>query len=1161
MASDLGWIAVPGGRVVRDPGQPGAAGVAVLRVVIVPRLVEPLAGTALEDWPATINAAVPDVEVRRRPDADPQPVAATLRRIARSDAWRALTSHDMEVRPWEPRDGYDPPAVTETMQQAGHLEMTYREAARSLGDDTTVRTQLATWGPAPSPAAPQPSDPVFEKVDFHRAVALLREHPHVLRTLGLILELEVRADELPRSAGADQPQVRVGWPASPIPVSSTWTAYEYDGTHFLPARGGDVRRGVVDLSDESKWQVVTVDVDGAVGRVQEAAQAVLADGPDGPSAHLPTLRSAGLQLVRVGRAEQLAARAARGRTNAANPSLTDRVLDADELVLGYRIDVRPQDTEKWFSLHARRAEYTLDGIPVGDEAVAEEEGHLKPHAVVRAAGRLRADQIVARWSGWSLSLPRPAVDGHQPVGGPTEEMEGLVPYQFGIRYEIVERSLPVLRFGRAYQLRARVVDLAGGGLELDDAIAGTEPTGETPYVRYEPVPPPELVQPDGLLVPDPARPGAFVVDLGPLGPGGTPERLVVRSEPTDEGVFSAAPFAGAPAYPPNGERTLVAPSTTFQLAEQHGVIGGDAAALDRVLRTTATDPRDALPDPIAHGAAVALLPEPGGLDEIDDEARPWGGTWPDLQPKRIELVPGDVDDEISLHWDPSPDGVDPASDPAGTAFVTLPPGCRVLVELSSTVLQGNLDTFAISRLAAAPAADTATIRGRHPMITPASRIELVHAVRRPLSAPTGTLTTHREPGSTGVVLQPHDTVLGLHTPSTAQLELRATWQEWGDAPEPAERTGLLPAVPVAPGTETLPELRQEFGDTKHREVAYTATAISRFRDCFDPGDADDLFRVATSFPPVSVKSSARPAPPAVVSTVPAFAWSDAASADGGLVRTRASGRLRVHLGRPWFTTGEGECVAVVIWPGTEDDVPPHVRPLVSWFNRDPIHPTTAPRALADEASFRGAVGPMELPLVETGDLVRVLPYPVSFHEGSPFADIEVPGTDASSYAPFAHLALARFQRESLDGLSLSTVVRTDMVPVLPDRRLEVTVGGAAAQVSLFGTSRRGSRPNRVTATLEHSDAADAPGAPVELTSLGAHVPAFPAWVRVPGATVAGTTGAALPPLPLPGGSGRFRIVVRETEDLGPRNDGLVEAADELAERTVYLDVVPLPDGD
>jgi hypothetical protein len=133
-----------------------------------------------------------------------------------------------------------------------------------------------------------------------------------------------------------------------------------------------------------------------------------------------------------------------------------------------------------------------------------------------------------------------------------------------------------------------------------------------------------------------------------------------------------------------------------------------------------------------------------------------------------------------------------------------------------------------------------------------------------------------------------------------------------------------------------------------------------------------------------------------------------------------------------------------------------------------------------------------------------------------------------------------------------------MVPVLADRRLEVTVGGAAAQVSLFGPSRRGSRPNRVTATLERSDAADAPGAPVELTALGAHLPAFPAWVRVPGVTVAGTTNAALPPLTLPGGSGRFRIVVRETEELGPRDDGFVEASDELAERTVYMDVVPLP---
>ena len=753
--------------------------------------------------------------------------------------------------------------------------------------------------------------------------------------------------------------------------------------------------------------------------------------------------------------------------------------------------------------------------------------------------------------------PRSRVVGGAPRR-PTAAAAELIPYRFGIDHRVSERSIPELRFGRTYQLRARVVDLAGGGLELDDAEANTHTTLEEPYVRYEPVPPPELVLPDGLLVPDPLRPGRFRVDFGPLGPGGTPERLVVRTEPTDGGAFTSAPFAANPLYPPNDRRTFVAPPTTFQLAEQHGGLGGDEEGLTRALRTRASDPREALPDPLSFGAAVTLMPEPGGLAQARTDARPWKGAWPDRLAKQIELVPGGRNDEITFHWIPSGPGVDPTTDVgSATAHATLPPGDRVIVELSSTVFQQDLAQFAITRLAEAPDADGATVRGRHPLITPARRIELVHAVRQPLDPPSGALTATRAAGATVAVLEPSDPVLGLHTPSTAQLDLHASWDEWADAPEPTVRSAPLPSVAVTRGADRLPELRQEFGDTKHRMVRYTATAVSRFRDCFDADDDDDLFRLATEFAAIPVKSSARPAPPVVVSTVPAFAWSDAPTPDGaGRVRVRGAGRLRVHLGRPWFTTGEGECVAVVVWPGTEGDLPAAVRPLVSWLNRDPIHPTSAPTALAREAVFRGAVDPLDVPLVETGHVVRVLPYPVSFHEGRPYADIELPGAEVSSYAPFAHLALARFQRQSLDGLSLSTVVRTDMVPVLPNRSLEVRSDAAGVHVTLSGSDRAGNRPNRVTATLERSDAPD--DAPVDLTSLGAGPPPFPAWVRVPGASVVGQVNAQLPPLVVAGAQGRLRVVVRETEELGPRAEGIVDAAGELSERTVYVDVVALP---
>ncbi|SHN37328.1 hypothetical protein [Actinacidiphila paucisporea] len=1150
--SVLGWIAVPGGRI---EVRPGAANVAVLRVLIVPRLQQQLASTAMEDWPAVLAQAAPVVEVQLG-DAVLSPLTCRLRILADSTIWRGFFGHGITVNPWQPPEAPPKPAVNDTLQQADDITATYRAAGNSPADPGVAHGQLAAWHRTPAAAPPAPGAPAFAAVDFHRATSLLREHPHVLKALGLILELELIAADLPVSASEPHARVRVGWPQSPIPVESPWTAYQLDAerVHFLPAPAGDITAGQVALSDASKWRVVTVDVDGAVGKLTQAAHAVVDDPEAAPATVLPALRSAGLQLARVDRAGQLSDRSARGRANTAAGSLAEHVFTAEDLVLGYRLDVRPQKSNTWYSLHTRLARYQVDGMPIGSGQILE-EGHLKPHAAVKdASGALRADEIVARWSGWSLAVPRPAFDGLPAVGEPTDAAGALIPYRFTMDFEVAPESLPELRFGTAYQLRMRVVDMAGGGLLVDDPDAAASPTAETSYTRYEPVPPPEVTLPDGLLVPDPDHPGQIHVDPHVLGPGGGLEQLVIRSSPGLDG-FSTAEFADDPTYPANARRSLTPPATTFQLAEQHGVLSVDnETGWARATRAGGVDPASTLPDPMALGVAATLPPQPGGPAQAVTDARPWAGAWPDHEPKHLELVPGD---NLRLSWLASGAAVSPADDAQSTTVrVSVPPGHRVVAEVSSTILRDHLDWFAIGALVSAGAAELAVV-GRHPMVNPPRQIELVHAVRKPINAPSGSLTTSRTAGASYAVLHPHDTLLGLHTESTAQLNLMADWQEWDDTATSHDASVAVPAVPVAYGATALPEIRQEFGDTKHRMIRYTASAISRYRAYFTPAD-DSAFTVSTTLEPVSVKSSTRPAPPHVLATVPAFSWSDTSRPGGGLVRTRSGGRLRVELDHPWYITGEGECVAVLVWPGTEDTVPAEVRPLVSWLNRDPIHPTPSPQALATETMFGDALDSLDVVLVETGTTVRALPYPVFWHDGRWYADIGMPGAAQTSYAPFTHLALARFQRESLDGLNLSTVARSDIVPVLPDRTLEVHQDGDGLHVLLKGLSREGNKPNTVVAVLERCDTAD-DGTPVDLTALNtAAAPAFPAWVRVPGATAAGQTNQPLPPIPVPADGSRLRVVVREAEDLPSTAAGIIDAVHELTERTVYLDEVSLP---
>ncbi len=132
--------------------------------------------------------------------------------------------------------------------------------------------------------------------------------------------------------------------------------------------------------------------------------------------------------------------------------------------------------------------------------------------------------------------------------------------------------------------------------------------------------------------------------------------------------------------------------------------------------------------------------------------------------------------------------------------------------------------------------------GRHPMVSPVRVIRMVHAVKTPLKPPTGKLAADRRSGETVAVIRPAtdplgvtDPLLGIDPPSTAQVELSAEWVETTD-----EKSMRVPSRPVQVAALEvdavgLPPLRHEFGDTRRRTITYTVTALSRFRQFFDPG--------------------------------------------------------------------------------------------------------------------------------------------------------------------------------------------------------------------------------------------------------------------------------------------------------------------------------------
>ena len=317
--------------------------------------------------------------------------------------------------------------------------------------------------------------------------------------------------------------------------------------------------------------------------------------------------------------------------------------------------------------------------------------------------------------------------------------------------------------------------------------------------------------------------------------------------------------------------------------------------------------------------------------------------------------------------------------------------------------------------------------------------------------------------------------------------------------------------------------RHEFGDTKYRSVSYQCIATTRFREYFPPEITSDLTKITQSGPEsqIDILSSARPAAPLVLYAIPVFDWSRTSAPDGSQVRFRKGGGVRVYLERPWFSSGDGELLAVILVD--EADYPPSddYRPFITQWGNDPVwYFDQTPRTSAPVvANFsRAVVFDTGLRLDEVDPSVIAVGHSVEFDcdRGLWFCDIQIDAGQA--YSPLARLALARYQPHSLPGVELSRVVLADFVPLFPDRT--VTVNPVQGDSNSFTITVEGltfSGGNLIEVTLEQR----VPGTQDEA-----------GWEPV-GGGVNVTSGATLwsgqVTLPNPRFAGQFRLVIREQE--------------------------------
>jgi hypothetical protein len=218
-------------------------------------------------------------------------------------------------------------------------------------------------------------------------------------------------------------------------------------------------------------------------------------------------------------------------------------LGAEQLLQGFRVDIRNDAVGTWHSLCSRqgRYEFTTGGITRNWPA---DEGVISFHAFNPAPDAPQAQPYAHetwfRWQGWSLAVPRPGkhigIDGQSTsdADAPT----GNLPLK--VRFTVPPGSLPKLRFGNPYSCRLRAVDLAGNSLALGDDISDAYTLPLDYFMRFDSLPAPVLLAP------------------APAGPGESIERLVIHGD----GITPSAETA---------QRLVAPPKTTQIIAEWHGM--------------------------------------------------------------------------------------------------------------------------------------------------------------------------------------------------------------------------------------------------------------------------------------------------------------------------------------------------------------------------------------------------------------------------------------------------------------------------------------------------------------------------------------------------------------------------------------------------------------
>ena len=448
------------------------------------------------------------------------------------------------------------------------------------------------------------------RLDFHRIVSMLADHPHLLRLLGLVMDYEVDAGTVVEagqflttsflqldSASVTGLPGPLGFPRTalnPVP----FLARVRDKTK-LDAFGSANLSNAYNSRTGQGWGVIALDVEGTAAKAIGLADTVHRNDTFGTSdinkpktIDVPAPRSGGLSLVRGGRSldvvasfkrssELLEGTAAGATPTPSLPVLPDAAapgpsgdgveLYAEDLIRGWRVDVWDESVGAWRSLTKRDTTYQFSAksqspVPLevddakGAGTVSTDPRLYLNEGVISLGVAASADpaktnddtfvhEIVLEWNGWSLVAPRPGKTLSATTNLPQDQ---VTPYNEDLDLEIKVQAtpgtLPRLRYGHRYRFRLRSANLAGNGPTLEGVGASKATLGSpTSDVAYSRFEP----------LPPPA-----LAQYEKLATGESVTQLVIKSEDENSPVVAAG----------SSVRHLLPPAANAHLVELHGVL-------------------------------------------------------------------------------------------------------------------------------------------------------------------------------------------------------------------------------------------------------------------------------------------------------------------------------------------------------------------------------------------------------------------------------------------------------------------------------------------------------------------------------------------------------------------------------------------------------------